>query len=198
MVRCSGLSDFSHKYNYMIELEKAAFGMECFWGPDALLGAQEGVIRTRVGYAGGEKEDPTYRDLGEHTETILVEFDPEKISYDKLLDLFWKNHNYDRKRKPQYASKIFYLNEEQRKKAEESKMRHSGAITDIVELDEFYVAEDYHQKYRLRHSKLMEDFENMSAEELRDSPRAAKANALVAGYLSEEKYSSFKEDRARP
>lgn len=172
--------------------------MGCFWGPDTLFGSQEGIIKTRVGYAGGDKEDPTYRDLGIHTETILVEYDPEKISYDKLLDLFWKNHDYDRKQKPQYASKIFYLNKEQRKKAEESKMQHPGAVTVIGELDKFYVAEDYHQKYRLRHSKLMEDFEGMSAEEFRDSPKSAKANAVVAGYLDKEKYRSFKEDRVQP
>lgn len=182
----------------MAELEKAAFGMGCFWSPDALFGAQEGVVRTRVGYAGGEKEDPNYQDLGDHTETVMVEFDPEKISYDKLLELFWKNHDYDRKRKPQYASKIFYLNEEQKQKAEESKIRYHGAVTDIEELDEFYVAEDYHQKYRLRHSKLMEDFEDMTAEEFRDSPRAAKANAVAAGYLTVDKYNEFKEDRVQP
>jgi len=179
----------------MTDLEKAAFGMECFWGPDGLFGAQEGVIRTRVGYAGGDKENPTYQDLGDHTETILVEYDPKKISYDKLLDLFWKNHNYDRKRKSQYASKIFYLNEEQRKKAVESKMKKPGAVTDIEELDNLYVAEDYHQKYQLRHSKLMEDFKDMTAEKLRDSPRAAKANAVVAGHLSKEKYRNFEETK---
>jgi len=106
----------------MTDVQKAVFGMECFWSPDALFGAQKGVIRTRVGYAGGEKKDPTYRDLGKHTETVLVEYNPEKISYDKLLELFWKNHDYNRKRKPQYASKIFYLKRRtERKKAEESK-----------------------------------------------------------------------------
>jgi methionine-S-sulfoxide reductase len=182
----------------MVDLEKAAFGMGCFWGPDALFGAKEGVVKTRVGYSGGEKEDPTYRNLGNHTETILVEYNQEKISYDKLLELFWENHDYDRSRKDQYASKIFYMNDEQRKKAEESKIRNPGAVTDIEELETFYVAEDYHQKYRLRHSKLMEEFEDMSAEELRDSMRAAKANAVVAGHLNREKYRKFKEDHDQP
>lgn len=176
----------------MADLEKAAFGMGCFWAPDALFGAQEGVVRTRVGYAGGEKEDPTYHDLGNHTETVLVEFDPEKISYEKLLELFWKNHDYDRKRKPQYASKIFYFNDEQRMKAEESKLDHSGSVTDIQELNEFYLAEDYHQKYRLRHSRLMEEFGDLNNEEFRDSPKAAKANGVAAGYLSKEKYQEYK------
>lgn len=176
----------------MKEFDKAAFGMECFWSPDALFGAQEGVVKTRVGYTGGEKDDPTYQDLGDHTETVLVEFDPAEISYEKLLDLFWKNHDYDRKRKPQYASKIFYLDEEQRKKAEESNLKHPSAVTDIEELNQFHVAENYHQKYRLRHSKLMKDFEDMNEEELRDSPKAAKANAVVAGYLNQEKYRELK------
>lgn len=169
------------------ELEKAAFSMGCFWGPDALFGAQEGVIRTRVGYADGEKEDPSYHELGDHTETVMLEYDPEKISYEKLLELFWSNHDYDRKRKPQYASKIFYLDEEQRKKAEESKLRYPNAKTDIGELDKFYIAEDYHQKYRLRHSELMREFENMEDKELRDSPEATRANAAAAGHLAKEK-----------
>jgi len=71
----------------------------------------------------GEKKDPTYRDLGKHTETVLVEYNPEKISYDKLLVCSGKTTITIEKRKPQYASKIFYLNEEQRKKAEESKKK---------------------------------------------------------------------------
>lgn len=167
----------------MSELKKAAFGMGCFWSPDALFGSQEGIIRTRVGYAGGDKENPTYQDLGNHTETVLMEYDPSEISYEKLLEIFWKNHDFDRKRKPQYASKIFYLDEEQKRKAEESKMKRSGAVTAIEDLETFYVAEDYHQKYRLRHSRLMEEFEGMTANEFRDSPEATKKNAVAAGFL---------------
>jgi len=87
------------------------------------------------------------------------------------------------KRKPQYASKIFYLNEEQRKKAEESKIKYPGSVTDIEYLDKFYVAEDYHQKYRLRHSDLMKNFKDLDEKEFRDSALAAKLNGFVAGYL---------------
>ena len=169
----------------MNDLKKAAFGMGCFWGPDALFGAQKGVVRTRVGYAGGEKENPTYQELGNHTETVLIEYDPSEISYEKLLDIFWKNHDFDRKRKSQYASKIFCLDEEQREKAEESKMKKAGAITEIKDLETFYIAEDYHQKYRLRHSKLMNEFEGMNADKFRDSPEAAKKNGVAAGYLDD-------------
>lgn len=170
----------------MTELRKAAFGMGCFWGPDALFGAREGVVRTRVGYTGGEKDNPTYQSLGDHTETVLLEYDPEAISYEKLLEIFWRNHDYTRKRKPQYASKIFYLNENQRYKAQESMKK--DAATDLQPLKKFYIAEDYHQKYKLRHSELMNQFENMSSDEFRDSPLAAKANGYVAGYLDSEKY----------
>ncbi len=170
----------------MAELRKAVFGMGCFWGPDALFGAQKGVVRTRVGYAGGEKDSPTYQSLGDHTETVMAEYDPEAISYKTLLEIFWGNHNYNRKRKPQYASKIFYLGEDQRYKAQDSMKKDS--TTDLQPLEEFYVAEDYHQKYKLRHSELMNQFENLSSDEFRDSPLVAKANGYVAGYLDREKY----------
>lgn len=175
--------------------------MGCFWGPEALFGSLDGVIRTRVGYAGGEKEDPTYDDLGGHTETVLVEYDPEKIGYEDLLDVFWENHDFRSYRKPQYASKIFYLDQEQKDIAEVMIQNYPDAETEIQPLENFTVAEDYHQKYRLRHSGLMEQFEdsrnspgvsgppenlrfsNMSDKELRDSPLAAKANAVAAGKL---------------
>lgn len=176
----------------MTELEKVAFGMGCFWDPDALFGGEKGVVKTRVGYAGGEKENPTYQDLGNHTETVLVKFDPEEISYEELLEIFWENHNYTQSRKPQYASKIFYLNKDQKKLAELAKLEHRQATTTVEELDEFYVAEDYHQKYRLRNSELMEEFESMNAEEFRDSPLAAKANAVIAGHLSKKDYQDYK------
>lgn len=175
----------------MTELEKATFGMGCFWSPDALFGAQEGVVRTRVGYTGGEKDRPTYHDLGDHTETVLIEYDPEETSYEELLEIFWENHDHTQKRKPQYASKIFYLNEEQRRKAENSVREE--ATTDIQPLEKFHVAEDYHQKYRLRHSGLMEQFENMNSSEFRDSSLAAKANGFVVGYLNKKDFERYRE-----
>lgn len=164
-------------------LEKAAFGMGCFWGPEALFGSLEGVLRTRVGYAGGEKEDPTYQDLGDHTETVLVEYDPEQVEYVDLLDVFWENHDHSAIRKLQYASKIFYLNDEQEELAEVTAENYPDAETGIEPLEDFTVAEDYHQKYRLRHSKLMENLNHLDANEFRDSLLAAKLNAYVAGHL---------------
>lgn len=172
----------------------AAFGMGCFWGPEALFGAEEDVIRTRVGYAGGVENNPTYSNIGSHTETILVEFDPEKISYSDLLDIFWENHHYSTARnKNQYASRIFYSNEEQKKQAEQSKSQkaqNETVATKIQRLN-FTVAEDYHQKYRLQHSKMMENFSEMTPDEFRDSPLAAKLNAYAAGNLTRKDIKAF-------
>jgi len=112
------------------------------------------VLRTRVGYAGGAKVNPTYRDLGDHTESIQVEYDPSQISYEELLAVFWDSHSptapsYSR----QYASLILYHNDEQRRLAEASKERverSAGKIyTQIIPLGVFYQAERYHQKYYL-------------------------------------------------
>jgi peptide-methionine (S)-S-oxide reductase len=114
------------------------------------------VIRTKVGYAGGEKQDPTYRSLGDHSETVQIEYDPAKISYGDLLDVFWDSHDatllsFSR----QYMSVIFYHNDEQKRLAMDSKEREetrrkNKVFTDIVPATEFYLAEDYHQKYYLQ------------------------------------------------
>ena len=174
--------------------QTAAFGMGCFWGPDALFGAKEGVIKTRVGYAGGTKDNPTYNAIGDHTETLLVEFDMEVISYSELLELFWDNHSYQAKGwKNQYASRIFYTSEEQQKQAEASKIKKKaeGKVATEIHPLNFTVAEDYHQKYRLRHSKLMGNFSEMSPEAFRDSPLTAKLNGYVAGHLQMEDLEKF-------
>lgn len=169
-----------------VKLNVAAFGMGCFWSPDSLLGGKEGVIRTRVGYAGGARENPTYTNIGNHTETVLIEYDSNKISYSKLLELFWNNHHYSTSgKKNQYASRIFYTTEEQKSHAIESKSKKEQkekVATEIKKLN-FTAAEDYHQKYRLRHSALIKNFSEMSSKEFRDSPLAAKLNAYTAGYL---------------
>jgi methionine-S-sulfoxide reductase len=181
------------------ELETAAFGMGCFWGPDALFGAYKGVVKTRVGYAGGTKDDPTYKRIGDHTETLLVEYNPEKIAYSKLLEHFWNNHsyNYNKKRgKNQYASRIFYTNKEQKNQAEASKAEKEAQQTVATEIHplNFTVAEDYHQKYRLRHSKLMKNFSQMGPKKFRDSPVAAKLNGYVAGHLDLKDIETFNLD----
>lgn len=169
------------------ELETATFAMGCFWGPEALFGAKDGVVSTRVGYTGGEKDNPTYRSLGDHTETVQIDYDPRKISYEDLLEIFWNNHNPSRKQKKQYASRIFYHDRNQKKLAEESKQRyenkHVNTHTEILPAETFWIAEDYHQKYRLRQRRdLMSDFSDLSPEEFINSPEAAEMNGKAAGY----------------
>ncbi|XP_051169454.1 peptide methionine sulfoxide reductase isoform X1 [Leptopilina boulardi] len=182
--------------------KRATFGMGCFWAGDSLFGATPGVIRTCVGYAGGSKENPTYRNIGDHTEVIDIEYDPEIISFCQLLHLFWNNHEYGltRKIKTQYMSLILYHDEEQRISAEKSRdheQRERGEqlITKIKEFQKFYPAEDYHQKYRLQdHPWLLETLGITNSELLRTSPIAAKLNGYLAGAVS---YEQFKEDLPR-
>ena len=130
----------------------ATFALGCFWGPDEYFSKLSGVLSTTVGYTGGIKEKPTYYILGDHTESVEIEFNPEKISYKELLDHFWHEHDPTYKTKTQYKSAIFVHDEEQKKVAEESLKNYQGKIsgkivTEIVPADTFYNAEDYHQKY---------------------------------------------------
>lgn len=164
-------------------LEKAYFGLGCFWGVESLFGGVEGVVLTRVGYAGGTKENPAYHSLGGHTETVEVTYDPKETTYEKLLEVFWSAH--DPASKPhsrQYMNAVFYADGEQRRKAEASKLE--GANTQILPVNEFTQAEDYHQKYHLRHSPLMDDLRKKfsSEEEFINSPAATKANAAAGGH----------------
>jgi peptide-methionine (S)-S-oxide reductase len=148
------------------------------------------VIRTRVGYAGGEKENPTYERIGDHSETIQIDYDPEQITYEELLDVYWASHSpTSRPYSRQYASVIFYHNEEQRRLAEASRDRQEGELgkpvyTEIVPYTEFYLAEGYHQKYQLRHDRdLMAEFRAIYPDETDfiNSTAAARVNGYVAG-----------------
>ena len=121
----------------------------------------EGVIRTRVGYAGGEMEGPNYGNMGDHTETVQVDFDPGRITYAQLLEIFWVSHRpTSRNWSRQYMNAIFYHNDEQRQLAMDSKsvveQKIDGTIrSEVLPLRSFTMAENYHQKYMLKqHSKL--------------------------------------------
>jgi methionine-S-sulfoxide reductase len=149
-----------------------------------------GVVRTRVGYTGGTSADPTYRSIGDHSESIQVDYDPGVLSYADLLDVFWSSH---RPTSPafsrQYASAIFVHDDEQRRDAEQTKARMEARFgrihTDVVPLDRFYVAEDYHQKYRLRNTPaLFREFHEMYPDEaaFRESTAAARVNGYLDGY----------------
>ncbi|HET90190.1 MAG TPA: peptide-methionine (S)-S-oxide reductase [Chloroflexi bacterium] len=149
------------------------------------------MVRTRVGYAGGTTEHPTYYNLGDHTETIQVEYDPTRISYQELLDVFWAGHDPARPAwSRQYASIIFYHDEEQQRLARASKEQYATrgdrrVYTEIVPAATFYLAEDYHQKYRLRLSPIfIDEFTAIYPEpaDLVNSTATARVNGYLGGH----------------
>lgn len=148
-------------------------------------------MRTRAGYAGGSLKDPTYHQLGDHSESLQVDFDPKAISFAELVDLFWASHDPTRGAwSTQYAAILFYESEEQRQIALDSRDRVAAGLgravqTEVRPLDRFYRAEDYHQKYRLRHVRdLMAEFRQMYPVDVDfvDSTAAARVNGYLDGY----------------
>jgi peptide-methionine (S)-S-oxide reductase len=148
------------------KIEKAVFGAGCFWHVEASFAKIIGVLNTSVGYMGGNLKNPSYEDVCSHTtghaEVCLVEYDPEKVTYKELLEVFWRTHNPTQLNRQgldvgnQYRSVIFYYNEKQKKLALESKeneqKRHKNPIvTQIVPAKTFYKAEEYHQQYFKKH-----------------------------------------------
>lgn len=140
----------------------ATFAAGCFWGVEAAFREIKGVRSTEVGYTGGHVEDPTYaevcRDDTGHAEAVKVEFDPAVVSYDDLLNVFFKIHDPTTRNRQgpdvgsQYRSVIFYHSLEQKKAAEAAILKHQSKfggkiVTELVEADKFYRAEDYHQQY---------------------------------------------------
>ena len=148
-------------------LEKAVFGLGCFWGAERKfweLG--DGVYVTAVGYAGGMTPNPTYEEVCSgrtgHNEVVLVVYDPKKISYETLLKTFWENHDPTQGMRQgndvgtQYRSAVYWYGEDQRRAAEASREAyqksltaagHDAITTELREAPEFYYAEDYHQQY---------------------------------------------------
>ena len=148
-----------------------------------------------MGYTGGAKDNPTYSDMGDHSESIEIGYDPKATSYSDLLDIFWNSHlPTARPFSRQYMSIIFYHNEEQRRLALDSKRRQEDQLgmpvfTEIVPARAFTQAEDYHQKFYLRKNRsLMHDLKAMYPDEdgLVDSPAAAKINGFLGGYGTRE------------
>jgi len=146
---------------------KAIFAGGCFWCMEPPFDKTDGVIATISGYTGGTKVNPTYEEVSSgttgHAESVQVEYDPKKVSYEKLLDVFW--HNVDPTQKDgqfcdhgnQYRTAIFVANDEQKKLAEASKAAlmkskpfKGDIVTEIVPATTFYPAEDYHQDYYLK------------------------------------------------
>ena len=144
--------------------EKATFGAGCFWGVEETFRKLKGVTSTAAGYAGGNKDNPSYKDVCTdetgHAEVVQLEFDPSQISYDQLLDIFWSNHNPTTLNRQgpdvgtQYRSVVFYHSPEQKAAAEKSKrsLGESGKfnrpiVTQIEPAPKFWRAEEYHQRY---------------------------------------------------
>ena len=149
------------------------------------------MVRTRVGYAGGITEDPTYYNLSDHSETVQIEYDLTRISYQELLDVFWEGHSPTQPAwSRQYASIIFYHDEEQRRLAQASKEQVETQCdcqvhSEIIPAAAFYLAEDYHQKYRLRASPTyMDEFAAVYPDpaDLTNSTAAARVNGYLGGH----------------
>jgi peptide-methionine (S)-S-oxide reductase len=147
-------------------MQRAVFGMGCFWGAERLFWPVPGVYTTAVGYAGGQTPNPTYEEvctgLTNHAEVVLVVFDPQKVSYGQLLKLFWEGHDPTQGMRQgndvgtQYRSAIYCHGEEQLRAALASKQAYAAALaragfgpitTEIRPAPEFYYAEEYHQQY---------------------------------------------------
>jgi len=145
-------------------MAKATFAAGCFWGVESTFRQLAGVTGTRVGYIGGKTENPTYKevctDRTGHAEAVEVVYDPAKISYDKLLNVFWENHDPTQLNRQgpdwgtQYRSAVFYHSPEQEVEAKASKDKlekshrfSKPVVTQIVPAVTFYEAEDYHQQY---------------------------------------------------
>ena len=146
-----------------------------------------------MGYAGGSQENPAYYSLGDHSETVQIVYDPTRITYRELLDIFWQSHSPTHPSwSQQYASRIFYHNDEQQKLAVESSDRETarrGSLiyTEIAPYLDFYMAEDYHQKYYLQQvPELFKDFSAIYPEvaDLVTSTAAARVNGYLGGYGS--------------
>lgn len=143
---------------------KALFAAGCFWGVEAAFRQVPGVVETSVGYSGGRTDSPTYRDVCSgttgHAEAVEVVYDPERVTYEQLLDVFWENHDPTTLNRQgpdvgsQYRSAIFYLDAEQEAAARASKERleQSGRfrrpiVTELTPASAYHRAEEYHQQY---------------------------------------------------
>lgn len=148
----------------MPKTEKATFSAGCFWHVEVAFRKIKGVVNVTVGYTGGHFKNPSYEavctDTTGHAEAVLVEYEPTKVSYEELLEVFWNSHNPTTLNRQgfdigtQYRSAIFYHNEKQKGMAIKSRERlemsgkyKNKIVTEIVPADTFYKAEEYHQRY---------------------------------------------------
>ena len=148
-------------------MAKAMFGAGCFWGVEYKFAKVDGVNGAVSGYSGGKLDNPTYEQVctnnTDHAEVVLVDYDPDIVSYEKLLDVFWEKHDPTTLNRQgpdigtQYRSAIFYFDDDQRDKATESLKNRQTSIgsrkivTEITKASDFWRAEEYHQEYFEKH-----------------------------------------------
>jgi peptide-methionine (S)-S-oxide reductase len=159
---CAALTVTLQAESEPMKTETATLGGGCFWCVEAVYERLPGIISVVSGYAGGQTENPTYEEIGTgktgHAEVVQIKYDPAKISYEKIIDLFWEAHDPTTLNRqgadtgPQYRSIILTENDDQMRIANESKTRaqtksKSPIVTEIVPLTKFYPAEDYHQDF---------------------------------------------------
>ncbi|MDQ3845490.1 MAG: peptide-methionine (S)-S-oxide reductase MsrA [Bacteroidota bacterium] len=168
LINCTAKTNYTNMSaslaNMTERTDTATFGTGCFWCTEAIFEQLKGVLKVTSGYSGGTVKNPTYKQVctGEtgHAECVQIIYEPDKISYDELLQVFWQVHDPTTLNRQgadvgtQYRSAIFYHNDEQKEKAEHYKeaLNKSGAfnnpiVTEIVPATAFYPAEDYHQEY---------------------------------------------------
>lgn len=145
-------------------MAQATFALGCFWGPEATFREVQGVTDVTVGYTGGHIENPTYEQVCSgstgHAEAVRIEYDPQRVSYEELLEVFWSRHNPTTRNRQgpdvgeQYRSAIFYHDETQRQAALESRKEQDNSgrysdpvVTEIMPAGPFYPAEEYHQRF---------------------------------------------------
>ncbi|PSS00489.1 Peptide methionine sulfoxide reductase [Actinidia chinensis var. chinensis] len=174
-------------------LKTAVFALGSFWRAEALFGCLDGVVRTTAGYAGGSKPNPEYRSLGDHAESVQIEYDPRLINFSQLLEVFWTCHDSRQVfgQGPdvgnQYRSIVFTNGTEESrlaavsKESEQTKSKSSIVTTQIRQLGIFYPAEPEHQKFELkRHPFLLQLIGRLPEEELERSSLVAKLNSYAA------------------
>jgi len=159
---CAALTTTLHAEPESMKTETATLGGGCFWCVEAVYDRLPGILSVTSGYAGGQTENPTYEQIGTgqtgHAEVVQIAYDPEKISYEKIIDLFWEAHDPTTLNRqgadvgPQYRSIILTNNDDQARISRESKARaqagsKSPIVTEIIPLEKFYPAEEYHQDF---------------------------------------------------
>lgn len=173
----------------------AVLAMGCFWSPEALFGSMRGVLRTRTGYAGGTLADPTYRQMGDHSESVELEYNPEILSYEQILRVFWDHHNplnINGYKGRQYQSMLLYRSSGQKEAIDRvlEERRESGRgepATEVHPLTTFHPAEEKHQKYYLkRHPDAVAKLLTLypSRADMDESMLAARLNGLAKGFIN--------------